>query len=128
MMRYFIFIFIFWGLSCAQDGLDPQNKLAPDAFENMLKSDATIQLVDVRTPEEFQSGFIAGAVNLNIQDADFVKKIVLLDKSRPVLVYCAVGGRSAKAANEFLKLGFPKVYDLKGGMTAWKAAGKSVAN
>jgi rhodanese-related sulfurtransferase len=127
-MRYFPFLLVFWSLSCSPDMQDPQKKLAPDAFETMLKSDATIQLVDVRTPEEFQSGFIAGAVNLDFQDADFAKNIVRLDKSRPVLVYCAVGGRSAKAANAFLKLGFPKVYELKGGMTAWKAAGKSVTN
>jgi rhodanese-related sulfurtransferase len=106
--------------------VDAQNKLTPDAFEKMLKSDTTAQLVDVRTPEEFQSGYIAGAVNLNIQDAGFANKIARLDKNRPVMVYCAVGGRSAKAATQFSKLGFPKVYDLKGGMTDWKAAGKRV--
>jgi rhodanese-related sulfurtransferase len=111
-MKYLFLLFSILGLSCA--------------FEAMLKTDVTVQLVDVRTPDEFQSGYIAGAQNLNIQDADFAKKIGQLDKTRPVLVYCAMGGRSAKAASQFSKLGFPNVYDLKGGMTAWKAAGKPV--
>jgi len=125
-MRYLLFLFVFLCLSCSQNSLDAQNKLTPDAFENMLKSDTTVQLVDVRTPEEFQSGYIAGAVNLNIQDADFANKISRLDKNRPVMVYCALGGRSAKAATQFSKLGFQKVYDLKGGMTDWRAAGKRI--
>lgn len=125
-MKYLFLLLSILGLSCAESTINAQNKLLPEAFEAMLKSDSTIQLVDVRSPEEFQSGYIEGALNLNIQDADFAKKIGRLDKNRPVLVYCAVGGRSAKAASQFSKLGFPKVYDLKGGMTAWKSSGKAV--
>lgn len=113
-------------LSCSQNSVEAQNKLSPDAFEAMLKSDTTIQLVDVRTPEEFKGGYIAGAINWNIHEADFGQKIGTLDKNRPVLVYCAVGGRSANAANQIAKLGFGKVYDLKGGMTAWRKEGKAV--
>lgn len=125
-MRILYLFLLLIGLACSQNTLDSQNKLTPDAFEAMLKQDPSVQLVDVRTPEEFQGGYIAGAQNMNIQDDDFTEKISYLDKSRPVLVYCAVGGRSAKAASLFTKLGFPTVYDLKGGMTAWKNAGKAV--
>lgn len=125
-MRTLLLLLTILGLSCSQNPAEAQNKLTPDAFEVMLKSDTTIQLVDVRTPEEFQGGHIAGAVNWNIHEADFGQKISTLDKNRPVLVYCAVGGRSATAANQISKLGFDKVYDLKGGMTAWKKEGKAV--
>lgn len=125
-MHYLCFLLTILGLSCSQNPAEGQNKLSPVAFEAMLKSDSTVQLIDVRTLEEFQSGHIHGAQNLNIQEADFVKKINQLDKNRPVMVYCAVGGRSASAANQCSKLGFPKVYDLKGGITAWKAAGKGL--
>jgi len=125
-MRYVFLLLSILGLSCTENTVDAQNKLTPDAFEALLKRDTTIQLVDVRTPDEFQSGYLAGAQNLNIQNADFVQKISQMDKSRPVLVYCAVGGRSVKAASQFSGLGFLNVYDLKGGMTAWKAAGKPV--
>lgn len=106
--------------------MNGQNKLAPDAFETMLKNDTTVQLVDVRTPDEFQSGHIAGAKLINFQSADFAEKIAQLDKNRPVMVYCAVGGRSANAAKQCSKMGFSKVYDLKGGITAWKEKGKAV--
>lgn len=126
MIRLLCLFSLFLGFSCTQNEINAQQKLSPDAFETMLQKDTTIQLVDVRTPEEFTSGHISGALNLNIQDADFVAKIKALDKTRPVLVYCAVGGRSAKAATQFSKAGFKTVFDLKGGMTAWKAEGKTV--
>ncbi len=128
MLRTLLLLLTISGLSCSPSTGYSQNKLTPDAFEAMLKSDSTVQLVDVRTPGELQSGYIAGAQNLNIQEADFSKKISQLDKNRPVMVYCAVGGRSAKAASQFSSLGFTKVYDLKGGITAWKSAGKAVVN
>ncbi len=126
MLRTLLLLLTISGLSCSPSTANGQNKLTADAFEAMLKSDSTIQLVDVRTPGELQSGYIPGALNLNIQDADFALKISQLDKNRPVLVYCAVGGRSANAASQFSKLGFTKVHDLKGGITAWKEKGKAV--
>ncbi|MBC7774882.1 MAG: rhodanese-like domain-containing protein [Phycisphaerae bacterium] len=128
MLRYLCFLLTILGFSCSPNAANGQNKLSPDAFEAMLKNDTTVQLLDVRTPGEFHDGYIAGAKNLNIQDADFAQRITQLDKNRPVMVYCALGGRSANAAGQFSKLGFPKVYDLKGGMTAWKEKGKAVAN
>jgi len=127
-MRLLSLFFLILGLSCSPNTARGQNKLSPDAFEAMLRPDSSIQLVDVRTPDEFKSGHIAKAQNLNIYDADFARKIGQLDKNRPVMVYCAVGGRSANAASQFSTLGFTKVYDLKGGITAWKSAGKAVQN
>ncbi|MFN0175128.1 MAG: rhodanese-like domain-containing protein [Saprospiraceae bacterium] len=125
-MRLLSLFLLILGLSCGPSEANSQNKLSPDAFEAMLNKDSSVQLIDVRTPGEFQAGYISRAQNLNIQDADFAKKISQLDKNRPVLVYCAVGGRSAKAANQFSTLGFTQVYDLKGGITAWKSAGKAL--
>ena len=105
----------------AQSGL-----LSPNAFEKMLNSDKTVQLVDVRTPDEFRGGHINGAVNYDFYAADFAKKLATLDKKRPVMVYCAAGGRSGSAAGQLKDLGFNKVYDLDGGMGAWREAGKKV--
>lgn len=99
-----------------------------DAFEKMLKTDKTVQLVDVRTPGEYSSGHIEGAVNYDFYASDFAQKIGKLDKKKPVMVYCAVGGRSGAAAEQLKKSGFTKVYDLDGGMDAWKDAGKKVVN
>ncbi len=125
-MKFLFFSLTILGLSCSQTPANGQSKLTPDAFERMLKTDSSLQLVDVRTPSEFQDGYIARAQNLNIYDSDFAQKISQLDKSRPVMVYCSKGGRSANAASQFAQMGFLKVYDLEGGMTAWKQAGKVV--
>lgn len=74
-----------------------------------------VQLVDVRTPEEFSEGFIEGAININIYDKTFADKISKLDKSKPVYVYCRSGARSQSAAKQMQQLGFTSIIDLKGG-------------
>ena len=102
--------------------------LSPGDFEKMLQDDKTVQLVDVRTDREYQSGHIEGALNRDYYADDFATQLGKLDKSKPVMVYCAAGGRSSGAADQLKKLGFTSVYDLDGGMKAWKAAGKKVVN
>lgn len=79
-----------------------------------------VQLVDVRTPGEWNQGIIEGAMLYDISSADFEKNIATLDKKKPVYVYCAVGGRSGNASSQLKKMGY-KVYDLKGGMGAWSS-------
>lgn len=106
---------------------EAQTKLTPDAYQSALQATQNVQLVDVRTPDEYRSGHIAGAVNINYYDADFAQQITHLDKEKPVMVYCAVGGRSGKAAAKLTEMGFKNVTDLEGGMNAWKAANKPVA-
>ena len=125
MKKYVFFIFIFLGLACAQPA-NSQNKISTDAFEAKISSLPKPQLVDVRTPQEFAAGHLAGSQNINWNAPDFEQNIEKLDEKRPVLVYCAVGGRSGKAAIRLAQLGFGEVYDLAGGFNAWKAAGKKV--
>lgn len=83
-------------------------------------------VLDVRTADEFKSGHIPGAVNLDVLDDSFEKKVAALDKSKTYLVHCAAGRRSANAADEMKKLGFKSVIDLTPGFNGWKAAGKPV--
>ncbi|MCC6463277.1 MAG: rhodanese-like domain-containing protein [Saprospiraceae bacterium] len=86
--------------------------------------DPSIQLVDVRTPAEWQqTGVIEGARKMNYNSPDFQQQVAQLDKTKPVIVYCAAGGRSPKAAKLLLKMGFQNVYDYAGGMNDWKARG-----
>jgi rhodanese-related sulfurtransferase len=101
-------------------------KLGVEAFEKLIKTDKNVQLVDVRTPQEVTNGYIANAVNINSADADFQAKLGRLDKSKPVAVYCAVGGRSGRAATILTQMGFKTIYDLEGGMTAWKSQNKPI--
>jgi rhodanese-related sulfurtransferase len=78
-----------------------------------------VQLIDVRTDGEVAEGMIANATQMDISDWDsFVESTSKLDKTKPVLVYCKVGGRSAKAAEYLSDQGY-QVYDLKGGYDAW---------
>jgi rhodanese-related sulfurtransferase len=121
LLRLQFFIFLTTLCACQSHS---QSRLGPDAFQAALAADSTAQLVDVRTPDEFNGGHLAGAFNINYNSPDFAEKIEKLDKNRPVMVYCAVGGRSAKAAAQLEKMGFRDVKDLEGGINAWRAHGK----
>ena len=80
------------------------------------------QLIDVRTPKEYNSGYIKGAVNMHLYDTDFEQRIDTLDKNKPVYVYCKVGGRSAEAVAIMKSKGFRHIVELDGGMDAWNEA------
>lgn len=92
-----------------------------EQFNKLLVLDE-IQLVDVRTPEEFKTGHIKDAENIDYNNENFKSKISSLDKSKPVLVYCRSGKRSANAAEIMKELGFTKIVSLDGGMISWEAA------
>ena len=124
LVSSFALLFLFLFAACGSGG---QVQLDPDAFAAALqKEKATVQLVDVRTPEEFQSGRLEGALNINFYDADFAQKMAKLDREKPLLIYCAVGGRSGKAAEQMTAMGFKNVVNLTGGIQAWRAKGKPV--
>ncbi|MEL6250571.1 MAG: rhodanese-like domain-containing protein [Bacteroidota bacterium] len=78
-----------------------------------------MQLVDVRTPKEFEEGHIETALNYDVNGSDFATQVKSLDKTKPVLLYCKKGGRSARAAKQLQGMGFMTIYDLEGGYTAW---------
>jgi rhodanese-related sulfurtransferase len=103
-------------------------EIAPAEFEKLLadKGRADVVLLDVRTPEEFAAGHIAGATNLNYKAKDFGQKVAELDKTKTYLVYCAVGGRSTGACEKMAKLDFPRLYNLDGGISRWQREGKPV--
>ena len=86
-----------------------------------------VTILDVRTPDEFGAGHIAGAKNLNFYGEDFQSKLQQLDKNQAYLVHCASGRRSAQAGAVMSGLGFKSVYDLAGGMKAWEQANQEVA-
>jgi rhodanese-related sulfurtransferase len=81
-----------------------------------------VVILDVRTPGEFNSGYIPGAINIDIYAADFQSRVQKLDKSKTYLVYCRSGARSSNAGNFMVTNGFKQVHNLKGGMMAWSGA------
>ncbi len=76
-------------------------------------------ILDVRTADEFNSGHIAGAINIDYESAQFTADVSLLAKSKQYLVYCATGVRGAAATQIMVGLGFKNVQNIAGGITAW---------
>ena len=76
-------------------------------------------VLDVRTNQERANGFLANSTHIDFYDEAFLDKLNLLDKTKPIYVYCMVGGRSSKAANKIVKSGFNEVYNLNGGFLKW---------
>jgi thioredoxin len=95
------------------------------AFSKAIQATPNPQVVDVRTPEEFASGHLIQAQNVNWMNPDFVANSAKYDKSKPIFVYCKSGGRSHKAAEKLAELGFPNVIEMEGGILKWDAAGLS---
>lgn len=79
-----------------------------------------VQLVDVRTPEEYNAGHIDDAVNIDFFSEDFAEDFDKLDKDQPIYIYCKSGNRSGKAAKKLSEMGFETIYDLKGGFSNYK--------
>ncbi|MCD8528835.1 MAG: rhodanese-like domain-containing protein [Chitinophagales bacterium] len=102
--------------SCqAQSGTD---KIALDEYQTLEPQENTF-VIDVRTPEEVSQGFIKGAdYFFNVNGGNFEEQLKDLDKDATYIVYCRSGMRSNNAQSIMKKLGFTKVYDLKGGILA----------
>lgn len=92
------------------------------AYAEKLKATDNPQLLDVRTPEEFSVDRIESAVNVNWNGSDFESKATTYDTTKPIFVYCKVGGRSAQAASKLAELGFKEIYNLEGGIMKWNLA------
>ena len=90
------------------------------ALKGVLMESKDIQLIDVRTPEEYNEGHIENATLINFMDDNFSTEIQKLNKDLPVYVYCRSGTRSGQAAELMRNLGFTAIYDLKGGFMAWQ--------
>ena len=104
-----------------------QIKVLPvNDFDSKLKSTTDKIILDVRTPDEYNTGHLEDAKLVNFHGADFKQQVEKLDHDKPVFVYCAAGVRSHGAAEVLTGLGFTQVYDLDGGINAWKDAKKKV--
>ncbi len=122
MKIFYLALFLFSFLSCQSQS----HPIPADDFEKGIAADSA-QVLDVRTAGEYGSGHIKNALQVDWNNkTQFNERIQYVDKKRPVYVYCQGGPRSAAVAEWMLENGFTKVMDLKGGMIAWKKAGKPV--
>ncbi len=96
-------------------------KVEAEEFKSKMASEeGDFMLVDVRTKGEYDAGAIAKAENHDIMNGDFQKSLEGWNRSTPIYVYCAKGGRSSQAAKILEEKGFEKIIELKGGYSAWK--------
>lgn len=106
-------------------GCSGYRTVSVDEFSEVI-GNREVQLVDVRTAPEYAEGHLPGALNLDMGQPGFMEDAsAVLDKNRPVAVYCRSGRRSAEAAASLAGSGF-KVIDMKGGILDWTAEGKDV--
>lgn len=103
-----------------------QTSLPVSEFEKSI-SQGDIQILDVRTVAEFNSGHLKKSLQADwYNQQQFKERTSNMDKTKPVYVYCLTGVRSAAAVKQLKQNGFSNVLDLKGGLAAWKLANKPV--
>jgi len=85
--------------------------------------EAQSQIIDVRTAQEFNSGHVANAINIDVESGNFESKISSLDKNRTYSLYCHSGRRSNIAAGKMADAGFKSIINLNGGMVDLLGAG-----
>jgi len=118
MQSTFYLLVSFLAISC-QAQTKKAEVLSTEQFNQRLTASSDRTLLDVRTPEEYAEGHLADAKLINYYNDDFKDQLSLLDKTKPVFLYCRSGKRSGAAAELLIELGFKEVYDLQGGFMAW---------
>ncbi len=116
-LHYLLFVLFLWNLGCAQSTGKPITEVSQKELESVV-------LIDVRTPGEFTQGHVEGAVNVNWFDPNFENRFKEITKDETIFVYCKAGGRSAKAQQKLIEMGYSNVVNLEGGYDAYKATAK----
>tara|TARA_Y100000588_G_scaffold107090_1_gene117227 strand:+ start:350 stop:724 length:375 start_codon:yes stop_codon:yes gene_type:complete len=111
--------------SCGLDVDTSINQVNSDELLDFIDINNAV-LVDVRTNDEYNSGYIENSINIDYFSDDFSENVEKLDKNTPIVLYCRSGKRSSKSANKLSKLGFKEIYNLQGGILDWIEIGNSV--
>lgn len=112
-------------LSCTEKHQGEIKLVTPDEMHSLIES-RDVQLIDVRTAGEYQTGFIENAQNIDFNSPTFDEDVSKLDKTKPVILYCKSGVRSAKCSQKLLDAGFIQIYELEGGITQWQFKGLEI--
>ena len=120
MNRALLFLIIIFFISCSNKNTLVYEKTDILSLDKIL-NDTDIIILDVRTLEEINAGYIPNSTFIDYYDKNFENKINLIDPSKKIYTLCKSGGRSVKAAEILSKNGFRNVYNLEGGFMRWKA-------
>ena len=125
IFNYFFTFVFFMFFSCGLNGNSSINQMNSDELLDFIEINNAI-LVDVRTQDEYNSGYIENSLNIDYLSNDFSENIEKLDKNISIILYCRSGKRSSMSANKLSKLGFKEIYSLDGGILKWIEIGNSV--
>ena len=126
MKRFVVICALFLGLCGIVGAQQPAfTNISVEEFDKLRKQ-PNVGVIDVRSPKEFATGHIPGAINMDWIAGEFFNKVGGLDKRKIWLVHCAAGARSGKAVDKMATLKFTTVYNLPGGIKAWEKAGKPI--
>ena len=120
MNRALLIFTLIFSISCNNKNTLVFEKKDILSLDNVL-NDTDIIILDVRTSEEINAGYIPNSTFIDYYDKNFENKINLIDTSKKIYTLCKSGGRSVKAAEILSKNGFRNVYNLEGGFMRWKA-------
>lgn len=121
-MNKFFFLFFFFFLSCvySPNNADKMINLSETEWVKLHDDSEESVIIDVRTDDEFSTGYIEGAVNIDFYMGNkFISEIDKLDKSKSYFIYCKSGARSGQTCELMKQKGFKKVYNLEGGILGW---------
>jgi rhodanese-related sulfurtransferase len=124
-MKKIIYVLLFGIVLTATACLNEQKSaegvtlVSAEEMQSILQQE-DVQLVDVRTPAEYDQGHIANSQNIDFRSPTFDEDVKQLDKTKPVILYCKSGRRSAICAKKMKEAGFKKIYDLEGGISKWR--------
>jgi rhodanese-related sulfurtransferase len=108
----------------ASQCLSAVNLSAQGAYDLILQyqGDPNLVILDVRTPDEYNTEHIPGAINIDVEDASFQDEVGALDRDKMYLVYCRSGRRSCIATDIMSTMGFSTLYNMVDGINDWKDA------
>ena len=111
--------------SCSLINNESINQMNSDELIEFIELNDAI-LVDVRTEDEYNSGYIENSLNIDYFSNEFSVNADKLDKNTPIILYCRSGNRSSMSANKISKLGFKEIYNLEGGILEWIEEGNVI--
>ncbi|MFK7952490.1 MAG: rhodanese-like domain-containing protein [Ekhidna sp.] len=117
---YFIFI-LFACQAITQESIE---KISAEQLKTLQSQG--VEIVDIRTSEEYEDGHIPNVPNIVYGSAEFTSLFEKKNKNASIIIHCASGGRSSRAAKQLIEMGFTKVHDYSGGFSDWKNRGEKI--
>ena len=124
-LKYILVVAFSTIFSCSLINNESINQMNSDELIEFIELNDAI-LVDVRTEDEYNSGYIENSLNIDYFSNDFSVNADKLDKNTPIILYCRSGNRSSMSANKISKLGFKEIYNLEGGILEWIEEGNVI--